>query len=96
MSATPHDATIEGVPVDDHGSEVDWELRPDGPNAVSLGPYPFRREPLEISILTRRIPKRLYTDSLDFQKALARAPYTAMSFTLHAGGALSAAHFAVA
>jgi hypothetical protein len=96
MSATPHDATIESVPVDDHGSEVDWELRPDGPNAVSLGPYPFRREPLEISILTRRIPKRLYTDSLDFQKTLARAPYTAMSFTLHAGGALSAAHFAVA
>jgi hypothetical protein len=96
MSATPHDATIESVPVDDHGSEVDWELRPDGPNAVSLGPYPFRREPLEISILTRRIPKRLYTDSLDFQKTLARAPYTAMSFTLHAGGALSASHFAVA
>jgi hypothetical protein len=96
MSATPHDATIEGVPVDDHGSEVDWELRPDGPNAVSLGPYPFRREPLQVSILARRVPKRLYTDSLDFQKTLARAPYSALSFTLHAGGALSAAHFAVA
>jgi hypothetical protein len=38
----------------------------------------------------------LYTDSLDFQKTLARAPYSALSFTLHAGGALSAAHFAVA
>lgn len=92
----PHDATIDGVPVDDHGSEVDWELRPDGPNAVSLGPYPFRREPLQVSILTRRVPKRLYTDSLDFQKTLARAPYTAVNFTLHAGGALSAARFAVA
>jgi hypothetical protein len=96
MNGAPHDATIEGVPVDDHGSEVDWELRPDGPNAVSLGPYPFRREPLQVSILVRRIPKRLYTDSLDFQKTLARAPYTALSYTLHAGGALSAAHFAVA
>jgi hypothetical protein len=92
----PHDATIDSVPVDDHGSEVDWELRPDGPNAVSLGPYPFRREPLQVSILTRRVPKRLYTDSLDFQKTLARAPYTAVNFTLHAGGALSAARFAVA
>ncbi|HXN51488.1 MAG TPA: DUF3891 family protein [Candidatus Acidoferrum sp.] len=96
MSSTPHDATIEGVPVDDQGSEVDWELRPDGPNAVSLGPYPFRREPLQLSILTRRVPKRLYTDNLDFQKTLARAPYTALNFTLHAGGALSAARFAVA
>jgi hypothetical protein len=96
MNVTPHDATIEGVPVDDHGSEVDWELRPDGPNAISLGPYPFRREPLQVSILTRRVPKRLYTDSLDFQKTLARARYIALSYTLHAGGSLSAAHFAVA
>jgi Protein of unknown function (DUF3891) len=96
MSGTPHDATIESVPLDDHGSEVDWELRPDGPTAVSLGPYPFRREPLQVSILTRRVPKRLYVDSLDFQKTLARAPYTAVNFTLHAGSALSAARFAVA
>jgi hypothetical protein len=96
MSSTPQDATIEGVPVDDHGSEVDWELRPRGPNAVSLGPYPFRREPLQVSILARRVPKRLYTGSLDFQKTLARAPYTALNFTLHPGGALSAARFAVA
>jgi Protein of unknown function (DUF3891) len=96
MSSAPHDATIENVPVDDQGSEVDWELHPDGPNAVSLGPYPFRREPLHVSILTRRVPKRLYIDSLDFQKTLARAPYTALNFTLHAGGALSAVRFAVA
>ena len=96
MSSVPHDATIDGVPVDDHGSEVDWELRPYGPNAVSLGPYPFRREPLQVSILARRVPKRLYTNSLDFQKTLAHAPYTAVNFTLHAGGALSAARFAVA
>ena len=96
MSSTPHDATIEAVPVDDHESEVDWELRPDGPSAVSLGPYPFRREPLQVSIMARRVPKRLYTDSLDFQKTLARAPYSALNFTLHAGNALSAARFAVA
>jgi hypothetical protein len=96
MSVIPHDAIIENVPVDDHGSEVDWELRQNGPNAISLGPYPFRREPLQVSILTRRVPKRMYTDSLDFQKTLARAPYTALTFTLRAGGALSAARFAVA
>jgi len=96
MSSAPREATIENVPVDDQGSEVDWELRPDGSNAVSLGPYPFRREPLQVSILTRKVPKRLYIDSLDFQKTLARAPYTALNFTLHGGGALSAVRFAVA
>ena len=96
MSSVPHDATIDAVPVDVQGSEVDWELRPRGPNDVALGPYPFRREPLQVSILTRRVPKRLYANSLDFQKTLARAPYSALNFTLHAGGVLSAARFAVA
>lgn len=96
MSSVPHDATIENVPVDDHGSEVDWELRPSGPQTVSLGPYPFRREPLEVSILVRRVPKRVYSDSGDFQKTLARAAYTPLNFTLRAGDALSAARFAVA
>ena len=96
MSCAPHAATIDGVPVDNEGSEVDWELRPVGSNEISLGPYPFRREPLQVSILARRVPKRLYTDSLDFQKTLARAPYTAITYTVHAGNAFSAAHFAVA
>ena len=93
---TPHDATIDGVPIDDHGSEVDWELRAHGHNVVSLGPYPFRREPLEISVLTRSVPKRLYVDNLDFQKTLGRASYVAMKFTLRAGGALSSARIAAA
>ena len=96
MSSVPHDATIDSVPVDDQGSEVDWELRPRGPNAVTLGPYPFRREPLQVSILVRRVPKRLYANSLEFQNTLARAPYSALNFTLHPGGALSTARFAVA
>jgi hypothetical protein len=93
---SPQGATIEAVPVDDQGSEVDWELRPDGANAVSLAPYPFRREPLQVSILTRRAPRRMYTDNTEFQKALARAPYTALTFTLRAGNALSAPRIAVA
>ena len=96
MSCTPREATIESVPVDNAGSQIDWELRAVGPNAISLGPYPFRREPLQVSILARRVPKRLYTDSLEFQKTLAHAPYTAITYTLHAGNAFSAAHFAVA
>jgi hypothetical protein len=49
-----------------------------------------------VSILARRVPKRLYTGSVDFEKVLARTPYTPLNFTLHAGNALSAARFAVA
>ena len=80
-------ATIDGVPVDDNGREVDWELRPQAGNAITLTPYPFRRDPLDISILARRIPKRHYSDDFDVQKTLAMAPFYAMHFTLSAGSA---------
>jgi Protein of unknown function (DUF3891) len=81
------DAVIDGVPMDNSGREADWELRPEGKNAVSLSPYPFRRDPLDISILARRVPKRPYSDSADFQKTLGLTQYFAMNFTLRAGGA---------
>jgi hypothetical protein len=93
---SPQEATMEAIPVDDQGSEVDLELRPQAGNAVSLAPYPFRKAPLTISILARRVPKRVYTGDLDFQKTLARAPYTAIDFRVYAGGTLAASHFAVA
>jgi hypothetical protein len=80
-------ATIDAVPVDNGGSEADWELQPEGNNFVALAPYPFRKDPLQFSILARRIPKRAYADHADFQRTLARAPYFALKFTLRARGA---------
>jgi hypothetical protein len=80
-------ATIDAVPADYQGTEVDWDLQPEGGNAATLEPYPFRRDPLEISILARRIPKRRYADDGDFQKTLSQASYFALKFTLRAGGA---------
>jgi hypothetical protein len=87
-------ATIDGVP--SNQDEVDWELRPAGENDVTLGPYAFRRSPLAVSILARRVPKRLYGDDLDFQRTLARAPYFAMNFTLRASSAMDQTASAVA
>src|SRR6266567_7177977 len=79
-------ATIDAVPADYHGREVDWDLQPEGNNGATMEPYPFRRDPLEISILARRIPKRRYADDLDLQKVLAQAPYFGQKFTLQARG----------
>lgn len=90
------EATIDGVPLNREGIDVDWELRPDGKNAVALRPYPFRRSPLAVSILARQVPKRRYGDEIDFQKTLARAAYFAMNFTLRAGGAEDQTRSAVA
>src|SRR5260370_40392500 len=85
-------ATIDAVLADYHGREVDWNLQPEGRNAVTLEPYPFRRDPLEISILARRIPRRRYSDDGDLQKTLGQAPDFALKFTVRAGGAHMRAH----
>ncbi len=85
--ASRHDISIEAVPVDDQGGEVDWELRSAGGNEFTLAPYPFRRDPLEFAILGRRIPKMRYTDDADLQKALSEAQYFNMNFRLRSGAA---------
>lgn len=82
---------IEGVPVDDAGREVDWELRPDGEKAATLSPYPFDKDPLDISLLARRIAKRPYTGNEDFQKTVSQASYFPTKFTLRAGSKSSLA-----
>jgi len=79
-------ATIDAVPSNYNGGEVDWDLQPEENNSATLEPYPFRRDPLEISILARRIPKRRYADDLELQKVLAQAPYFGQKFTLQARG----------
>src|SRR5712671_1888907 len=88
-------ATIDAVPADYRGTEVDWDLQPDGNNGARLEPYPFRRDPLEISILARRIPKRRYADDLDLQKVLAQAPYFGQKFTLRPGDTRTNARVAI-
>jgi hypothetical protein len=82
--------------VNGNGSEADWDLQPAGSNSVTLEPYPFMKDPLEISILARRVPKRAYADENEFHKILAQAPYFAMNFTLSADGARIQSRSAVA
>jgi uncharacterized protein DUF3891 len=83
--APQENALIDAVPTDEQAGEVDWEVRPQPDQSVVLRPYPFRRDPLDISILARRIPKRRYSDDADLQQTLALAEYFALQFTLSAG-----------
>jgi hypothetical protein len=89
-------STIDAVPVNANGIEADWDLQPAGNTFVTLKPYPFLKDPLEISILARRVPKRPYADEHEFQKILAQAPYFALNFTLSADGARIYSRSAVA
>jgi hypothetical protein len=89
-------ATIDSVPLYGEMEAVDWVIRPGMENGVSLDPYPFRKNLLEFSILARRLPKRLYGDDSDFQRALALTPYFAVKFTLHAANTAGVSQIAVA
>lgn len=81
------DASIEAVPVNDQGKEVDWEVRPAGQNQFTVHPYPFRRDPLEFAILARKIPKRRYADDADLQAVLAATPFFNIRYTLRSRSA---------
>jgi hypothetical protein len=81
------DSLIESVPFNERSEEADWELRRETGGVVTLAPYPFVRDPLSVSILARRVPKRHYSDNEDFQNTLALAPYYPVKFTLRKGQA---------
>jgi hypothetical protein len=78
------DATLDAVPVNDQGEEADLDLHSEGENVIAVTPYPFRREPLALSIMARRVPKKVYSSDLDFQNTLAAAQYFPVKFTVRA------------
>ena len=84
---------LEGVPVSDQDDETEMELHSEGAGVVAIAPYPFRRDPLSFSIMARSVPKRIYSNDQDLQKALAAAPYFPLRFTMRGRAALSQAAF---
>lgn len=78
------DALLDGVPVNDRGEDADMELHAEEAGVVAVAPYPFRRSPLEFSIMARRVPRKIYSSDADFQKTLAAAHYFPLKFSLHA------------
>lgn len=88
------DMMLDAVPVNDAGEETDIELHSEG-GAISMAPYPFRRDPLSFSIMARRLPKRIYASDQDLRKSLASAQYFPLRFTARArrATALSQAAF---
>jgi Protein of unknown function (DUF3891) len=88
------DVSIEAVPVNDDGQEVDLEVRPVGDNQFAIHPYPFRRDPLQFAILARRIPKRRYADDLDLQAVMASAPFFNIRCTMRSRSATNSIHAA--
>ena len=90
--AASDETTIDGVPLNDEGKEIDFFVRSAGHNQFTVDPYPFRREPLDFAILARRIPKRRYSDQVDLQKVLTAAPFYNICYTLRSRSAVGSAY----
>ena len=88
------DASIEGVPVNEEGKEVDWEVRPSGRGQFTIHPYPFRRDPLQFAILARRVPKRRFADDAELHSVLSTASFFNIPFTVRSRTALNSIHAA--
>jgi hypothetical protein len=90
--AASDETTIDGVPLNDEGKEIDFFVRSAGHNQFTIDPYPFRRDPLDFAILARRIPKRRYSDQVDLQKVLTAAPFYNICYTLRSRSAVGSAY----
>lgn len=86
------ETTIDGVPLNDEGKEIDFFVRPAGHHQFTIDPYPFRRDPLDFAILARRIPKRRYSDQVDLQKVLTAASFYNICYTLRSRSAVGSAY----
>ena len=88
------DVMLDAVPVNDEGDETDMELHTEGAGVTTVAPYPFRRDPLVVSIMARRVAKKIYSGDQEFQKALAAAQYFPVKFTLRERRASGFSHMA--
>jgi len=84
LCVTPPEAgTLGPAPLDDQ-QDAQWQLRPGDGNRVTMAPYPFRREALEVRIKARRIARKSYRDDAELREALGRAKEEFLEFTISA------------
>jgi hypothetical protein len=68
------------APVDYQGREVELALQPAGERVLTIAPYPFRENPLRVTVESRLIPKKSYPDDTEFREALAGAEGRSLTF----------------
>ena len=81
--APPAAGTLGPAPVDEQ-QDAQWQLRPAGGNKVTIAPYPFRRDALEVRIKARRIARKSYRDDAELREALGQAKEELLEFTISA------------
>lgn len=74
--------TLPQVPRETGDPGVDLEVRPDGPMACTVHPWPFSEEALELPVRARVVEERPYRDDLDLGESLRAAPWLTLAFSV--------------
>jgi hypothetical protein len=81
----PRETTLGPIPLDYEGRETQLVLRPVDGQTVTVSPYPFDIDPLQVSVRASVVPDRAYDGDEDFRATFATAPTVELSFVLRAG-----------
>ena len=64
---------------------LDLRVRPDGPMACTVAPWPFAGDALDLPVRARAIEDRPYASDLDLGESLARAGWFTLAFRVRPG-----------
>ena len=79
---TLNDIAVEPVPTGyANGDETCVQLKPTGPNTISVDPFPFDRPSLSLNLVYRRFPASEFKDAQAFHEALFGASPLVATFT---------------
>ena len=77
--------TLEPLLTEPDGVNRRVKVRPVSPFELSLSPWPFREERLDVSVPHRRVPGRAYPSDESFRELYASAPVERFDFALRPG-----------
>lgn len=79
------DLTLPQVPREVGDPGVDLHVRPDGPMACILSPWPFSADEVALPVRARAIADRPYATDLDLQESLPGSPWLTLAFRVRRG-----------
>jgi len=83
--AEGREMTLPQVPRRTGDPGIALTLRPDGPQACTCTPWPFREDRVELPVAGRILEDRPYEDDSDLRRAFESAPRIGLGFTVRPG-----------
>ena len=76
------ETTLPQVPREAGDPGLDLRVRPDGPMACTVDPWPFSGGEVALPVRARAVEDRPYADDLDLRESLGAAPWLTLAFSV--------------